>query len=193
VDLSFTDEDRAFRRDVRAWLRDNIPTSERPEQFEGARDWNMAWQRRQFEGGYGGITWPREYGGQGLPLARQLIWFEEYAKAQGPDIGDMATNALAADNVTFFAALTEITNAPDPGYHALAAGAYCRRASFANARVNIQTMGQWDSLSKTVPTASSSEPTFYAPPKRSSAQRHCWADLAATRQVRKHDDGRVED
>lgn len=87
MDLSFTDEDRAFRREVRTWLRDNIPTDERPHDFEGARAWDMAWQRRQFDGGYGGIAWPREYGGQGLPLVRQLIWFEEYAKAGGPDIG----------------------------------------------------------------------------------------------------------
>ena len=87
MDLSFTDEDCAFRREVRTWLRDNIPTDERPHDFEGARAWDMAWQRRQFDGGYGGIAWPREYGGQGLPLVRQLIWFEEYAKAGGPDIG----------------------------------------------------------------------------------------------------------
>ncbi len=87
MDLSFTDEDCAFRRQVRTWLRDNIPTGERPHDFEGARAWDMAWQRRQFDGGYGGIAWPWEYGGQGLPLVRQLIWFEEYAKAGGPDIG----------------------------------------------------------------------------------------------------------
>ncbi len=87
MDLSFTDEDCAFRREVRTWLRDNIPADERPHDFAGARAWDMAWQRRQFDGGYGGIAWPREYGGQGLPLVRQLIWFEEYAKAGGPDIG----------------------------------------------------------------------------------------------------------
>jgi len=87
VDLSFTDEDRAFRGEVRSWLRDNIPTDDRPADFAGARAWDMAWQRRQFDGGYGGIAWPREYGGQGLSLVRQLIWYEEYAQAGGPDIG----------------------------------------------------------------------------------------------------------
>ncbi|QLL09807.1 acyl-CoA dehydrogenase family protein [Mycobacterium vicinigordonae] len=87
MDLSFTDEDRAFRSAVRAWLRYNIPATERPADAAGARAWDMAWQRRQFDGGYGGIAWPREYGGQGLPLVRQLIWFEEYARADGPDIG----------------------------------------------------------------------------------------------------------
>lgn len=87
MDLSFTDEDGAFRCEVRAWLRENIPATERPRDVEGARSWDMAWQRRQFDGGYGGIAWPPEYGGQGLPLVRQLIWFEEYARAGGPDIG----------------------------------------------------------------------------------------------------------
>jgi len=54
---------------------------------------------------------------------------------------DMATHALAADNVTFFAALTEMTGATDSDYHALAAASCCRRASFANARANVQIHG----------------------------------------------------
>jgi alkylation response protein AidB-like acyl-CoA dehydrogenase len=87
VDLSFTDEDRAFRSHVRTWLNENIPQTRRPHDFQGGRAWDMAWQRRQFEGGYGGIAWPKDYGGQGLDLVRQLIWFEEYATAGGPDIG----------------------------------------------------------------------------------------------------------
>lgn len=87
MDLSFTDDDRSFRRMVRQWLHANVPTTERPRDFEGARAWDMTWQRTQFAGGFGGIAWPREYGGQGLPLVRQLIWYEEYARAGGPDIG----------------------------------------------------------------------------------------------------------
>ncbi|WP_319453133.1 MULTISPECIES: acyl-CoA dehydrogenase family protein [unclassified Mycobacterium] len=87
MDLSFTKEDRAFRRDVRGWLRANIPITERPHDAGGARAWDMAWQRCQFDSGYGGIAWPVEYGGRGLPLTQQLIWFEEYAKTGGPAIG----------------------------------------------------------------------------------------------------------
>ncbi|AEF37811.1 acyl-CoA dehydrogenase FadE18 [Mycolicibacter sinensis] len=49
---------------------------------------------------------------------------------------DMATAALAAENVTFFAALTE-----DSDYHALAAATNTRRAAFANARANVQIHG----------------------------------------------------
>lgn len=86
MDLSFTDDDRTFRSEVRSWLQENIPTG-RPSDTAGARAWDMAWQRRQFDGGYGGISWPQEYGGRGLPLVRQLIWYEEYARTGGPDIG----------------------------------------------------------------------------------------------------------
>lgn len=54
---------------------------------------------------------------------------------------DMATQALAADNVTFFAALKEMTGTVDSDYYALAAAACCRRAAFANARANVQIHG----------------------------------------------------
>lgn len=56
MDLSFTNDDRAFRDDVRQWLRANIPYTERPRDFRGARAWDMAWQRTQFDAGFGGIA-----------------------------------------------------------------------------------------------------------------------------------------
>ena len=43
-----------------------------------ARD--LAWQRSLYEAGYAGISWPREYGGRGLSLAQQMIWYEETAR-----------------------------------------------------------------------------------------------------------------
>src|SRR3546814_11917584 len=45
----------------------------------------LGWQRKQFEGGWAGVSWPVEYGGRGLSLTHQLIWYEEYAKAGGPN------------------------------------------------------------------------------------------------------------
>ena len=32
--------------------------------------------------GWAGIAWPTEYGGRGLTLIEQLIWYEEYARAR---------------------------------------------------------------------------------------------------------------
>lgn len=54
---------------------------------------------------------------------------------------DMATRTLAADNVTFFAALTEMAGPSTSDYHALAAATCCRRAAFANSRANVQIHG----------------------------------------------------
>lgn len=45
---------------------------------------DRAWQREQFEGGWTGVSWPTEYGGRGLSLLQQLIWWEQYAIANGP-------------------------------------------------------------------------------------------------------------
>lgn len=87
MDLSFTDEDERFRVQVRRWLREHVPTTARPSRPAAAREWDLAWQRAQHDGGWAGIAWPTEYGGQGLALVRQLIWFEEYALAGGPDVG----------------------------------------------------------------------------------------------------------
>lgn len=85
MDLHFTREDENFREDARAWLRHNIPTERRPHSGAELRAFDTAWQRRQFEGGWAGVSWPTEYGGLGLPLVRQLIWFEEYARCGAPD------------------------------------------------------------------------------------------------------------
>jgi alkylation response protein AidB-like acyl-CoA dehydrogenase len=43
------------------------------------REYDLAWQRAQFDAGWAGISWPVEYGGRGLSLTQQLIWYEEYA------------------------------------------------------------------------------------------------------------------
>jgi alkylation response protein AidB-like acyl-CoA dehydrogenase len=89
MEYSFSAEDRAFRDEVRTWLRANIPTDKRPGEGAAMREFDTAWQRRQFEAGWGGIAWPTEYGGRGLSLMHQLIWHEEYAHAGAPPPGSM--------------------------------------------------------------------------------------------------------
>ena len=64
--LQVTKEERAFRRDVRGWLQTNVPREIRPLEGEALRDFDLDWQRRQYEGGWAGISWPKEYGGAGL-------------------------------------------------------------------------------------------------------------------------------
>ena len=79
-------EEAEFREEVRDWLEANVPREPRPsEGGDAQRDFDVAWRRRQYDGGWGHIAWPEAYGGRGLPLARQLIWYEESARAGAPE------------------------------------------------------------------------------------------------------------
>src|SRR4051812_40468818 len=86
MDYSVTADDKAFRQEVRDWLSANVPEEPLPPAGPRQAAFMRAWQRRQFDGGWAGISWPKEYGGRGLSLAQQLIWFEEYARAGAPDV-----------------------------------------------------------------------------------------------------------
>lgn len=81
MELSFTREDEEFREEARTWLAEHAPREERPRSGQAMREFDLAWQRVMFEGGWAGVGWPTEYGGRGLSLVRQLIWLEEYARA----------------------------------------------------------------------------------------------------------------
>jgi alkylation response protein AidB-like acyl-CoA dehydrogenase len=87
MDITVSAEDREFRDEVRTWLRENVPREPQPVEPKPMREFDLAWQRTQYEGGWAGIAWPREYGGRGMTLTQQLIWHEEYALAGGPDVG----------------------------------------------------------------------------------------------------------
>lgn len=83
-------EERRFREEVREWLRSNKPKDRRPsdDSFEDQKAFDRAWQRTQYDGGWAGIAWPREYGGRGLTPVQQLVWAEEYASAACPLVHD---------------------------------------------------------------------------------------------------------
>ncbi len=87
-------EDRRFREEVRNWLDENKPRTPRPDDFAEQMIYDRAWQRAQFEGGWAGLSWPKEYGGLGLSPAQQLIWCEEYASAHCPAVHDSCWLAL---------------------------------------------------------------------------------------------------
>ena len=89
MEFRFGPREAQFRDEVRTWLEANIPRESRPEQGPGMRTFDTAWQRRQYDAGWGGIAWPTAYGGRGLSLIEQLIWHEEYAHAGAPPPGCM--------------------------------------------------------------------------------------------------------
>ena len=78
-------EDRTpFRMRARAWLEAHVPRDPAPHDGPAAREYVLAWQRTQAEGGWAGLSWPKEAGGQGLSIHEQIVWFEECARARAP-------------------------------------------------------------------------------------------------------------
>ncbi|MEZ5238711.1 MAG: acyl-CoA dehydrogenase family protein [Microthrixaceae bacterium] len=84
MDLDLTAEQKAFREEARTWLRENLPSEPRPPEGREMREFDLAWQRTLYEGGWAGINWPTEYGGRGLSDIQQMIWYEEFASANPP-------------------------------------------------------------------------------------------------------------
>ncbi|HEX7759165.1 MAG TPA: acyl-CoA dehydrogenase family protein [Caulobacteraceae bacterium] len=74
----------AFRQQARDWLGANVPAGRAPYDGAEGRAFALAWQKRQAEGGWAGIAWPREVGGRGLSVLEQIVWYEEYARAGAP-------------------------------------------------------------------------------------------------------------
>lgn len=87
MDIGFSSDEIHFREECREWLNANVLSEKRPLDAIDAIDFDKDWQRRQFDAGWAGINWPTEYGGRGLSIVQQVIWLEEYAKAQAPWIG----------------------------------------------------------------------------------------------------------
>ncbi len=86
MDIRFTPEEERFRAAARAWLEANRSDHEPPEHdLEARKTFDMAWQRRLFDAGYAGISWPKEFGGRGASLMEQLIWYEEFARSGAHD------------------------------------------------------------------------------------------------------------
>jgi alkylation response protein AidB-like acyl-CoA dehydrogenase len=87
VDLRDTQEEAAFRAELRGWLEANLPGERRggrggAQRFDDA--FGREWSRKLYEAGYAGLTWPKEYGGAGAPYSFQAIFYEEMARAQAP-------------------------------------------------------------------------------------------------------------
>ena len=68
MDLNYTPEDIAFRKQVRTWLEENLPRKE-----IRTLDDRLGWHRKLYEAGYLGMGWPKEYGGGGARPMEQAI------------------------------------------------------------------------------------------------------------------------
>jgi alkylation response protein AidB-like acyl-CoA dehydrogenase len=94
VDLDDTPEQAAYRAQVRSWLEEHTseaPVLRGPGALEDEAEIiaaRRAWQGKLAEAGLAGVTWPKEYGGQGLGPIDQVICNQEIARAKVPGILD---------------------------------------------------------------------------------------------------------
>lgn len=90
MDFSYTDAQKSFRHELRAWLEENVPKGwlegerELPEDEDERTAFLTDWQRTLAEGNWAGIHWPEEYGGRGASLIEQTIYREEMARINAP-------------------------------------------------------------------------------------------------------------
>jgi alkylation response protein AidB-like acyl-CoA dehydrogenase len=88
VDFRDTDDEAAFRAELRQWLAENLPpgwASQRPHVGRYDVEFAREWSRKLSAAGYVGLTWPTEYGGRGAPYTYQGVYLEEVARAGAPD------------------------------------------------------------------------------------------------------------
>jgi alkylation response protein AidB-like acyl-CoA dehydrogenase len=83
-----------FRQQARTWLADNLERRDGPAIWYNVDHYtpevmatNRALQRKLYEGGYAGISWPKEYGGGGLPPKYDAIFAEEARDYVMPQFG----------------------------------------------------------------------------------------------------------
>ncbi|MCI2418115.1 acyl-CoA dehydrogenase family protein [Saccharopolyspora sp. K220] len=93
MDLSFSAADRAFRDEVRKWLREHVPREPLPslETEEGFAA-HRRWEQELHEARLSAVSWPEEFGGRGASLLQWVLFEEEYYAAGAP--GRVSQNGI---------------------------------------------------------------------------------------------------
>ncbi len=93
MDFAMTEEDEAFRAELRSWLDANLPdfaqSGEIGDETQADRRTmarRQAWQRRLHEGHWAAINWPKSWGGREATVSQNFIYSEVMAKAKSPGI-----------------------------------------------------------------------------------------------------------
>lgn len=89
MDLNYSDEELAFRDEIRRWLAENLPQDlrEKVETYaELTRDDLMRWHRILAKKGWVAPSWEKEWGGTGWTPVQRNIFEEECGYASAPPL-----------------------------------------------------------------------------------------------------------
>lgn len=87
MELADSPDEARFRAEVRTWAEKTVATLPWPEPVDLVDKvpfWRQ-WQRLLFDAGYGGMAWPKEYGGQAADPIRKAIFTEEMDRVGAPE------------------------------------------------------------------------------------------------------------
>ncbi|MFO7772531.1 MAG: acyl-CoA dehydrogenase family protein [Dehalococcoidia bacterium] len=85
MDFGFTEEQNKFRQEVRNFLKDEIQKGYwEPACDAWIQDFDPEFTKRVAQRGWIGLTWPKEYGGQGRSYVDRLILTEEMLRYGAP-------------------------------------------------------------------------------------------------------------
>ena len=102
MDLSFSAEHAAFRKEARAWIEKNLDRTwgsalRDPKMGEAELvEFRRSWQRKLNSAGYLGMRWPREWGGRAASAVEEAILAEELASADAPEVPNTLGLGLCA-------------------------------------------------------------------------------------------------
>ncbi|HEY6306338.1 MAG TPA: acyl-CoA dehydrogenase [Candidatus Angelobacter sp.] len=105
MDLNLNQEELAFRDELRAWLAANVPTDwdeRRDDSMKQRFEYLRRWQRKLYDGGWAGISWPKEYGGRGASLMQQVIFWQEMAQVSAPPLANVLGLGIIGPTIIAF-------------------------------------------------------------------------------------------
>ena len=89
MDLAFTPEEEAFRQEVRAWVRANLPQETAHKVLNALRQTRedmQNWAKILGKKGWLTYAWPKQFGGPGWNAVQKHLFEEECALAGAPRI-----------------------------------------------------------------------------------------------------------
>ncbi|MGA3185884.1 MAG: acyl-CoA dehydrogenase [Bryobacteraceae bacterium] len=107
MDLNLTPQELRFRDEARGWFAENVPKDwvkrrDEEESMLGRFDYLRKWQRKLFDAGWAGISWPKDFGGRGAAVMEQVIFIEEMARAEAPPMANVIALGLIGPTIIAF-------------------------------------------------------------------------------------------
>jgi alkylation response protein AidB-like acyl-CoA dehydrogenase len=105
MDLNLSPEEIKFRDELRTWLSANAPRDwdeRREESMESRFEYLKRWQHKLYDGGWAGISWPKEYGGRGASLMEQVVFWQEMALASAPPLANVLGLGIIGPTIIAF-------------------------------------------------------------------------------------------